>query len=109
MSGQTHSATVTIVNPQGLHMRPAYLFAETAARFKSRIEVVKEDLRIDGKSVLSILTLGAAEGTTVELIGTGPDAADAVASLARLISSGFPGETGDERNGRSVASDAVGN
>lgn len=89
-------------------MRPAYLFAETAARFKSRIEVVKEDLRIDGKSVLSILTLGAAQGTTVELIGTGPDSADAVASLASLVNSGFPGDAGDESAQRGAASDAVG-
>lgn len=86
---------VTIVNPQGLHMRPAYLFAELAARFLSRIEVVKDDLRIDGKSVLSILTLGAAQGTTVELVGTGPDAQEAVASLANLLASGFPGDASD--------------
>ncbi len=74
-------------------MRPAYLFAETAARFNSRIELVKDDLRIDGKSVLSILTLGAAQGSTVQLVGTGPDASDAIASLVSLVESGFPGET----------------
>ncbi len=93
MSGQSHTATVTIVNPQGLHMRPAYLFAEMAARYTSRIEVVKDDMRIDGKSVLSILTLGAAQGTTVELVGTGPDACDAIETLANLVNLGFPGET----------------
>lgn len=92
MSGQIHSATVTVVNPQGLHMRPAYLFAETAARFQSQIEVIKDDLRIDGKSVLSILTLAATAGTTLELVGRGPDAFDAVEALAGLVRSGFPGE-----------------
>lgn len=86
---------VTVVNPQGLHMRPAYLFAEMAARFNCRIEVIKDDLRIDGKSVLSILTLGAAQGTTVELVGTGPDADQAIASLAQLVHSGFPGDFQD--------------
>jgi phosphotransferase system HPr (HPr) family protein len=84
---------VKISNPQGLHMRPAYLFAEMAAKFRSRIEVVKDDIRIDGKSVLSILTLGAAQGTEVELEATGPDANDAVQALADLIASGFPQET----------------
>lgn len=93
MSDITLSATVTVANPQGLHMRPAYLFAETAARFLSRIEVVKDDIRIDGKSVLSILTLGAAQGTEVAVEATGPDAQDALTALISLIASGFPGET----------------
>ncbi len=93
MSENKHSAMVKISNPQGLHMRPAYLFAEMAAKFRSRIEVVKDDIRIDGKSVLSILTLGAAQGTEVALEATGPDANDAVQALADLIASGFPQET----------------
>ena len=73
-------------------MRPAYLFAETAARFQSQIEVVKDDLRIDGKSVLSILTLGAAKGTQLELNATGPDAVEALDALATLMEAGFPEE-----------------
>ncbi len=73
-------------------MRPAYLFAETAAKFSSRIEVVKDDIRIDGKSVLSILTLGAGEGTEVAVEAEGPDATDALSALVRLVASGFPGE-----------------
>ena len=71
-------------------MRPAYLFAETAAQFDSKIELIKDDLRIDGKSVLSILTLGAAQGTEVSVEATGPDAIDAIETLQSLIASGFP-------------------
>ncbi len=71
-------------------MRPAYLFAETAAKFDSKIEVVKDDIRIDGKSVLSILTLGAAQGSQVLVEATGPDAEDAVRKLGDLLLSGFP-------------------
>ena len=71
-------------------MRPAYLFAETASQFNSRIEVIKDNIRIDGKSVLSILTLGAAQGTEVQVEATGPDAADAIAVLGELLLSGFP-------------------
>jgi phosphotransferase system HPr (HPr) family protein len=73
-------------------MRPAYLFAEMAARFASRIEVLKDDLRIDGKSVLSILTLGAAQGSEVCIEATGVDAKDAVEALAELVASGFSTE-----------------
>ncbi|MEM7455231.1 MAG: HPr family phosphocarrier protein [Planctomycetota bacterium] len=84
------STTVVISNPQGLHMRPAYLFAETASKFDSRIEVVKDDMRIDGKSVLSILTLGAAQGVEVIVEAEGPDADAAVQTLGDLLNSGFP-------------------
>ena len=70
-------------------MRPAYLFAETAARFDSQIEVEKDDIRIDGKSVLSILTLGAAQGSEVSIQATGSDAQDAVNALEQLVVSGF--------------------
>ena len=90
MSIPFESRSVTVENEQGLHMRPAYLFAETAARFQSQIEVVKDGLRIDGKSVLSILTLGAAKGTRLELNATGPDAVAALEALANLMKSGFP-------------------
>ncbi len=71
-------------------MRPAYLFAETASKFNSKIELIKDNLRIDGKSVLSILTLGAAQGTEVLIEATGEDAESAIGILQDLLSSGFP-------------------
>jgi phosphotransferase system HPr (HPr) family protein len=89
MSHLTRSQLVTINNPQGLHMRPAYLFAEAAAKFSSKIELIKNNLRIDGKSVLSILTLGATQGTEVLIEATGDDAQDAINVLQNLLSSGF--------------------
>ena len=73
-------------------MRPAYMFAETAAQFASKIEVVKDQTRIDGKSVLSILTLGAAQGSEVAIEATGEDAQNAVDTLAQLVESGFATE-----------------
>jgi phosphocarrier protein len=84
------SSLITISNPQGLHMRPAYLFAETASKFNSRIELIKDDIRIDGKSVLSILTLGAAQGAQIFVEAAGDDADNAVAELENLLQSGFP-------------------
>jgi phosphotransferase system HPr (HPr) family protein len=89
MPETTSRATVTINNPQGLHMRPAYMFAEKASQFESRIEVSKDSIRIDGKSVLSILTLGAAQGSQVSIEATGADAQHAVDALAQLVTSGF--------------------
>ena len=71
-------------------MRPAYLLAETAATFQSNIELVKDDIRVDGKSVLGILTLGAAQGAEVLLEATGADAATAIEKLEALLQSGFP-------------------
>ena len=78
-------------------MRPAYLFAETAAKFDCKVELVKDDIRIDGKSVLSILTLGATQGTQVSVEATGSDAHDAIEVLEGLLMSGFPAiaESGD--------------
>ncbi len=101
MSQPTRTATVTISNPQGLHMRPAYQFAQAAAKFECKIELIKGDIRIDGKSVLSILTLGAAQGTRVAVEATGPDADQAMDVLEGLLSSGFSAsaETGEASAG----------
>ena len=93
MSNSTYTRSVTIINSPGLHLRPAKLFVEMASTFRSRIELIKDDMRIDGKSILSILTLGAAQGTQVSLEGTGPDSQAAVEALVALIESGFPEES----------------
>ena len=92
MSETTYSRMVTIVNSLGLHLRPAKVFVEMASQYQSRIELIKGEMRIDGKSILSILTLGAAQGTRVSLEGTGPDSHAAINALAALIESGFPEE-----------------
>lgn len=97
MAESSASQTVTVINPEGLHARPAYMFVELATKFDAQIEVIKENERIDGKSILSILTLGAEQGTELSLLATGPDAEDAVNQLARLFADGFPGrENGKE-------------
>ena len=64
MSEMKHRCEVVINNPQGLHARPADLFAKTASRFEARIEVVRDSTRVDGKSILEILMLAATAGTT---------------------------------------------
>ncbi len=90
MSSTSATTKVIIQNPQGLHMRPAYLFAETASRFESEIELIKDDVRVNGKSVLDILTLGAAQGTEILVEAVGHDAQAAIELLEQLVASGFP-------------------
>jgi len=85
--------SVTVVNPQGFHARPAHLFVKLATSFQSQVEILKGNEVINGKSILDLLTLGAGNGTTLTLRASGPDAQAAVEALAKLIEGGF-GEVG---------------
>lgn len=80
---------VVISNPQGLHARPAELFARLALQFESDIEVIRDSLRVDAKSILHVLTLGAAQGTELTIQASGDDAEDALEALTRLVESNF--------------------
>jgi len=81
---------LTINHRVGLHARPAALFAETAGRFTATsIQVVKDGLARDAKSVLSLLTLGVTQGTTVVVRAEGPRAGEALAALADLVERNF--------------------
>lgn len=97
MSDPSASRSVTIVNPEGLHARPAYMFAELAATFDAKVEIVKEGERIDGKSILSILTLAAEKDSELLIEATGSDAKAALNALAELVEQGFPGAKSDEQ------------
>jgi phosphocarrier protein len=68
------------------------MFARTASRFSSSIEVVKGGERVDGKSILSILTLVAEQGTELSIEANGPDAQDALRALVELVERGFEEE-----------------
>ena len=83
---------MTVVNPQGLHARPVNLFVQLANQFESKIEVIKDEERVDGKSILSILTLAAAQGTELSIEATGQDAEAALEALADLVAKGFAEE-----------------
>ena len=89
MSALTVRRTVTIINSQGLHARPADLFVKLANQYRSTIEVVKNHEVVDGKSILSILTLAAVEGTQLEICATGDDAEAALGALCALVDQGF--------------------
>jgi phosphotransferase system HPr (HPr) family protein len=89
MSSFPITRTIVIRNPQGLHARPAELFARRAMQFQSNIELVLESQRVDGKSILHLLTLGARKGTQLVIEADGPDAQEAVDALADLVEHGF--------------------
>ncbi|MCA9125678.1 MAG: HPr family phosphocarrier protein [Planctomycetales bacterium] len=80
---------VTVVNPMGIHMRPADQISRAAKRFQSKIEIEKDGQSIDCKSIINILTLGARQGTQLNLRASGVDADEAVAVLAGLFARGF--------------------
>jgi phosphocarrier protein HPr len=81
--------TIVVNNPQGLHARPAELFATLAMQFDATIEVVKDDQRADAKSILNILTLAVVAGTELKLEAVGSDAEAALDALVRLVEDDF--------------------
>jgi phosphotransferase system HPr (HPr) family protein len=85
MNGEICQRQVTIVNPQGFHMRPVTLFAQTAGRFQSTVTLRKDDQRVNGKSPLELMVLGAEQGTELTLEVSGPDAPAAIDVLARIL------------------------
>ena len=80
---------VTIVNPQGLHFRPAARFGEAALRFASRVSVSKDNHTVDGKFWPDLMLLEAALGTRLMLEVEGDDAATAIETLAELLESNY--------------------
>lgn len=80
---------VTIKNRAGIHARPAALLVQTASKYRSKIYIEKESDRINGKSIMGIITLGAGYNTILKLIVEGDDEGDAVEALVRLFDSKF--------------------
>jgi phosphocarrier protein HPr len=81
--------TVTIANRNGLHARPAAEIVKTAAKFKADITLVRDELEVNGKSIMGVMMLAAEYGSTLVLRANGPDAEAAVGALATLIESKF--------------------
>lgn len=80
---------VVVKNQVGLHARPATFFIQKANEFKSSIWVKKEERRVNGKSLLGVLSLGIIGGTSIRIIADGPDEETAVNSLVALVESEF--------------------
>lgn len=83
------SGNATIPNKLGLHARAAVLFVKSAGQFSAEIWVEKNGQRVNGKSIMGLLTLAASQGTKLKVIADGPDAEKAVQELVTLVESGF--------------------
>ena len=77
--------TFTIKNKLGLHARAASMFVHLASKFSSDIFVAKDDMEVNGKSIMGLLILAAPRGSTIRIKAVGEDAAEAVEALGRLI------------------------
>ena len=92
MSTSPVTRAVVIVNTEGLHARPADMLARTALKFRSQIQVLCRNERVDAKSTLNLLILGATQGTEITIEAEGDDAQEAVEALATLVAGGFTEE-----------------
>jgi phosphocarrier protein len=78
-----------IMNELGLHARAATRFVQTANRFSAEVEVEKDGQKVNGKSIMGVLMLVAAKGSTITVRSSGEDAAQAMDALGALIRSKF--------------------
>ncbi|MEX0662177.1 MAG: HPr family phosphocarrier protein [Balneolaceae bacterium] len=83
---------VTILNESGLHARPSSELVKTASKFKSDFFIEMYGYRINGKSILGIMTLAAEHGAEMELIVEGSDEEDAMREISQLIENKFVAE-----------------
>ena len=79
----------TIVNQEGLHARPAAQIVRLASSFTSEIELVKDGMDVNGKSIMGVMMLAAECGSSILIRAEGPDAEQAVQALADLVAGGF--------------------
>jgi phosphocarrier protein len=84
-----HNTQVTILNKYGLHARPAAEFVKLANKFQSEVWVSKDQVEVNGKSIMGVMMLAAERGSTVDIRASGGDAEQAVAALAKLVADRF--------------------
>ena len=80
---------VTICNKRGLHARAAAKFVKLAETFDADVKVAKNGAIVSGRSIMGLMMLAAAIGTTIEVRATGAEAQQAVDAMAVLVNSGF--------------------
>jgi phosphocarrier protein len=80
---------VTIVNRNGLHARPAAEIVKLASKFKSDITMIREDLEVNGKSIMGVMMLAAEYGSTLTVRASGEDSQQAVDAIAELVARKF--------------------
>jgi phosphocarrier protein len=81
--------TLVIQNQQGMHARAARVFVRVASQFRADIKVRRDDLVVDGKSILGVLMLAAEPGAEIEITATGPDETEALEAIRQVVDDKF--------------------
>lgn len=89
----TAEATVAIRNRLGLHARAATKLVQTAQRFRADVHVIRGETMVNGKSIMGVLMLAAAQGTAITVRAVGEDAEEAVRALVALVEGKFGEES----------------
>jgi phosphocarrier protein len=82
-------ATLVIRNQQGMHARACQVFVRAASRFRSKIVVGRDDLEVDGKSILGVLMLAAEPGAEIRIRAEGVDEAEALEAMRQIVEDKF--------------------
>ncbi|MBW7863619.1 MAG: HPr family phosphocarrier protein [Candidatus Hydrogenedens sp.] len=80
---------VMVVNPLGVHARPAASLVQTTLKYQSDVFIEFKGNTVNAKSIMGLLTLGAARGSRLTVVCSGPDAEDAMAAVRQVVASGF--------------------
>ena len=81
--------SVRIANRNGIHARPAAEIVKVAAKFRSEVTLVRDDLEVNGKSIMGVMMLAAEYGSTLDIRASGEDADAAVEAIATCIANKF--------------------
>jgi len=81
--------TLTITNKLGMHARAASVFVKTAEKFKSKVEMEKDGIRVNAKSIMGILMLAAPLGSSVTIFTDGEDEEECIKALTNIITDKF--------------------
>jgi phosphocarrier protein len=83
---------VTVRNRAGIHARPAALLVKTTSLFSSQIYIEKDSEKVNGKSIMGVITLGATHDTQLKIIADGPDEVEALDTIEKLFQNRFEEE-----------------
>jgi phosphocarrier protein len=86
---ETASTNLQIVNKKGLHARASAKFVQTVERFNAMVQVTRGSETVGGTSIMGLMMLAAATGTTIKVEATGSEASAVIAALTKLVESGF--------------------
>ena len=88
-TAKTATKELLLQNKMGIHARPAAMIVRVTNKFKADVNVEKDDEQVNGKSIMGLMMLAAAKGSTVRFVATGPDAEQMLVELEALFAKKF--------------------